>query len=149
MPLDWFRRYFLLSLVWVCSILFKNQPLWEKYPHVFRMQSAPLRMEECFVLENIKVILQSAKGYLAERFVQEEKQALPALPDVVDQARKEWLDAQHYYNTVSDKDLVDHAVYLMQATEKKYVYLLKTARREGITSTPSIDNISSNPKMSV
>ncbi|VBB06959.1 Hypothetical protein LUCI_2203 [Lucifera butyrica] len=61
---------------------------------------------------------------------------LPDLPDVVEQARQEWLSAQSYYNTVSDQDLVDHAVYLMQAAEKKYIYLLKKARREGVTHSP-------------
>lgn len=58
---------------------------------------------------------------------------MPALIDVVEQARREWLSAQNYYNSVSDSDLVDHAVYLMQAAEKKYTYLLKKARQEGVT----------------
>lgn len=62
-----------------------------------------------------------------------EPQTLPELPDIVEQARQEWLAAQSYYNSVTDSDLVDHAVYLMQATEKKYMYLLKQARRTGVT----------------
>ncbi len=61
---------------------------------------------------------------------------MPALAEVVEQARREWLSAQNYYNSVSDTDLVDHAVYLMQAAEKKYVYLLKKARQEGVTHSP-------------
>jgi hypothetical protein len=61
---------------------------------------------------------------------------VPDLPDVIEQARQEWLSAQSYYNSVSDSDLVDHAVYTMQAAEKKYMYLLKKARREGITYSP-------------
>jgi hypothetical protein len=61
---------------------------------------------------------------------------MPPLPEVVEQARREWLSAQRYYNSVSDSDLVDHAVYLMQAAEKKYVYLLKKARSEGVTHSP-------------
>jgi hypothetical protein len=62
--------------------------------------------------------------------------SLPSLPEVVEQARKEWLNAQDYYNTVSDEDLVDHAAFLMQAAEKKYMYLLKMARKQGITYSP-------------
>lgn len=62
--------------------------------------------------------------------------AMPAIPEAVEQARREWLAAQRYYNSVSDSDLVDHAVYLMQAAEKKYIYLLKKARSEGITYSP-------------
>lgn len=61
---------------------------------------------------------------------------VPSLPDAVEQARHEWLCAQNYYNSVSDTDLVDHAVYLMQAAEKKYMYLLKKARSEGVTYSP-------------
>lgn len=61
---------------------------------------------------------------------------MPKLPDVVEQARQEWADAQRYYNSVSDKDLIDHAVYMMQAAEKKYMYLLKQARQQGITYSP-------------
>lgn len=61
---------------------------------------------------------------------------LPQLSEVVESARQEWLSAQNYYNTVSDQDLVDHAVYLMQAAEKKYMYLLKKAREEGIQHSP-------------
>lgn len=69
-----------------------------------------------------------------------EPKPLPDLPDVVEQARQEWLAAQSYYNTVTDKDLVDHAVYLMQAAEKKYMYLLKQARQSGVTYSPYLSD---------
>ncbi len=52
----------------------------------------------------------------------------------VEQARREWLEAQDYYDAVSDPDLVDYAVHMMQAAEKKYMFLLKAARARGITS---------------
>jgi len=61
---------------------------------------------------------------------------LPSLAVVVEEARREWLNAQYYYNTVSDQDLIDHAVYLMQAAEKKYIYLLKQARNAGVVYSP-------------
>lgn len=61
---------------------------------------------------------------------------MPALQEAVERARREWLSSQDYYNSVSDTDLVDHAVFLMQAAEKKYVYLLKQARLQGITHSP-------------
>jgi hypothetical protein len=65
-----------------------------------------------------------------------ESKPLPSLSLAVEEARREWLDAQYYYNTVSDQDLIDHAVYLMQAAEKKYMYLLKQARRAGVVYSP-------------
>jgi len=65
-----------------------------------------------------------------------EPKPLPSLPVVVEEARREWINAQYYYNTVSDQDLIDHAVYLMQAAEKKYMYLLKQARSAGVVYSP-------------
>lgn len=53
------------------------------------------------------------------------------LADIIDQARLDWLAAKAYYQTVTDPDLIDYAIYLTQAYERRYVYLLKKARREG------------------
>lgn len=69
---------------------------------------------------------------------------IPGILEQMVQARKEWADAQGYYNSVCDSDLVDHAVYMMQAAEKKYVYLLKLARREGLTCSPAISQTDGN-----
>ena len=54
------------------------------------------------------------------------------MPELIEQARREWQDAQDYYNTVSDNDLIDHAAFRIQAAEKRYVYLMKRARHEGL-----------------
>jgi len=58
--------------------------------------------------------------------------SIPSLLDSVDKARQDWLTAKAYFDNVTDPDLVDHAIYGMDATEKKYVYLLKQARAEGL-----------------
>lgn len=93
--------------------------------------------------KNIIETLQKIQDYVygGENF---DPKPLPSLTSMVEEARQEWLNAQRYYNMVTDKDLVDHAVYLMQAAEKKYMYLLKKARQEGIVrspySTPDIDD---------
>ena len=54
------------------------------------------------------------------------------MPEIIEQARREWLDAQDYYNTVTDNDLIDHAAFRIQAAEKRYMYMKKKAREEGI-----------------
>lgn len=85
---------------------------------------------------NVKVKMHDALNKIFSRIVDgdlPEPAELPSLPNVVEQARQEYLNAQYYYNTVTDKDLVDHAVFLMQAAEKKYMYLLKQARQQGVT----------------
>lgn len=57
----------------------------------------------------------------------------PSLAESVESAREEWLNSRAYFEAVSDPDLVDHAIYTMEAAEKRYVYLLKKAREAGVT----------------
>lgn len=84
---------------------------------------------------NIIETMQKVQFYI-QRGENLQSKTMPALSTVVEEARLEWLNAENYYNTVTDQDLVDHAVYLMQAAEKKYMYLLKQARQEGIVYSP-------------
>ncbi len=48
------------------------------------------------------------------------------------EAMREWNIAQQYFDSVSDPELVDYAVYSLEASKKKYTYLLKKARDMGI-----------------
>ncbi len=52
-------------------------------------------------------------------------------PELVTRAREEWLAARALFENVSDPDLVDHAIHLITATEKKYAYLLRQAKADG------------------
>lgn len=52
--------------------------------------------------------------------------------ELVEQARQEWLNTDRYFECVTDPELVDHAILLKDAAEKKYMYLLKLARSEGL-----------------
>ncbi len=55
-----------------------------------------------------------------------------SLVALVDRAHREWMQAKAYFEEVDDPDLVDHAIYAMEAAEKKYMYLLKLARKENV-----------------
>jgi hypothetical protein len=62
-------------------------------------------------------------------------------PDMIENLESAWRDWQYakkYFNSVSDPDLIDHAIFYMGATEKKYVYLLKKAKETGV----NIDRLS-------
>jgi hypothetical protein len=48
------------------------------------------------------------------------------------EAWKEWGYAKQYFNMVTEPDLVDLAIYSMSVAEKKYIYLLKKARENGL-----------------
>lgn len=55
-----------------------------------------------------------------------------ALIKSVRQAMREWSTAQQFFESVSEPELVDYAVYSLEASRKKYMYLLKKARDKGI-----------------
>ncbi|NLC11971.1 MAG: DUF2508 family protein, partial [Firmicutes bacterium] len=58
----------------------------------------------------------------------QEKAEREAFYKIVQDARQDWENAHSFFNSVSDPDLVDQAIYTMEAAEKKYQYLLKQAR---------------------
>lgn len=57
---------------------------------------------------------------------------VPDMLENLEGAWREWQYAKAYFNSVLDPDLIDHAIFCMGATEKKYVYLLKQAKENGI-----------------
>ncbi len=47
-------------------------------------------------------------------------------------AHEEWRNAEKYFENVTDPDLIDHAIYRIEAARTRYTYLLKLAREMGI-----------------
>lgn len=52
--------------------------------------------------------------------------------EAVEAARREWQGCKAYFNCVEDPELVDHAIFAVQAAERKYMYLLRRARLAGV-----------------
>jgi hypothetical protein len=48
----------------------------------------------------------------------------------LENAKKEWEEAKNIFENVSEPDLVDYAIYNVEAAEKKYVYLLRKIKNE-------------------
>ncbi len=57
----------------------------------------------------------------------------PDMLEAVEEARRDWLVARAHFENVSDPELVDHAIYLMEAAQRRYMYVLKRARDEKVT----------------
>ncbi len=71
-------------------------------------------------------IKENINPYLEEKQIVREHD--PTLEEMVEEARHEWLEAQQYFDNVSEPELVDHAAYVIRAAEAKYVYLLNKAK---------------------
>ena len=48
----------------------------------------------------------------------------------VQRAHAEWMAAQNYFENVAEPDLVDYAIYELEAARRKYMYMLKKAGAE-------------------
>jgi len=55
-----------------------------------------------------------------------------SLVTLVEKAKIEWDQAKVFFNEAQDPDLIDHAIFAMEAAERKYMYLLKEARKENV-----------------
>ena len=51
----------------------------------------------------------------------------------IENAKREWEDAKNIFENVSHPDLVDYAIYKVEAAEQKYIYLLKQFRSNNLT----------------
>jgi len=54
--------------------------------------------------------------------------------EILTEAKEEWVQAQNYFDNVSEPDLVDYAIYRLEAAKKRYMYLMKQARTSGISN---------------
>lgn len=50
----------------------------------------------------------------------------------LNKAHSEWKKAELYFQSVTEPELIDHAIYNLEAARTKYLYLLKQARRKKI-----------------
>lgn len=53
----------------------------------------------------------------------------------LENAKKEWEEAKNIFENVSEPDLVDYAIYNVEAAEQKYVYLLKQIKNEKLNAS--------------
>lgn len=72
---------------------------------------------------------------IPDYFFTSEEKAVPRQPEdyfyLVEQARREWQIAKVKFDQINDPDLIDHAIYNLEAAERRYIYLLKKAKEEG------------------
>jgi len=89
------------------------------------------RKKERFIVEVNQIFEE-----LAERFNSMREGRLPSsdhsFQQAIVKAQEELHSAELFFHTVSDPDLIDHAIYRLEAAKSRYTYLLKLAKREGI-----------------
>ena len=69
---------------------------------------------------------------LAEKFKAREKTEKEKILESLQKAKEEWKNKEEYFRSVTEVDLVDHAIYELEASKIKYIYLLKKVRESDI-----------------
>ena len=55
------------------------------------------------------------------------------LLESLNKAKEEWMEKEKFFNTVTEPDLIDYAIYDMEASKKKYTYFLKKVKEKDIS----------------
>lgn len=95
-------------------------------------------------------------SFIKKEFIKREKTELDKLNESraemlerLRQAHKEWKDNEAFFKEVSDPDLIDYAIYEVEASKLKYIYLLKKMKEghreiSAELENQSMENISVN-----
>ena len=67
---------------------------------------------------------------LCTRLFRREKKREQGKTEDIRRAMEQWQEAERYFKSVSDTDLVDYAVFEMEAARRKYMLLLKRYAEE-------------------
>lgn len=59
-----------------------------------------------------------------------ESQGNDEMLESIHRAQKEWMDKEKYFDYATDPDLIDFAIYEIEASKRKYAYLLKLAKEQ-------------------
>ncbi|QSX05828.1 DUF2508 family protein [Sedimentibacter sp. zth1] len=51
------------------------------------------------------------------------------IKNAIQKAKQDWAISQQYFDSVSEPDLVDYAIFNQKACEQKYAYLIKQAKQ--------------------
>lgn len=68
-------------------------------------------------------------GWMRGRQVEPQQSEEEKLREEISQAQADWALAQRHIDYVSDPELIDHAIYYLEAAERKYGYLLREAKK--------------------
>ena len=69
---------------------------------------------------------------LSKKLKAKEKTEEEKILENLKKAHEEWKSKEEYFQSVTEPDLVDHAIYELEASKIKYIYLLKKVKKINI-----------------
>ena len=81
--------------------------------------------------EKVQKIIEYA-SILSDKLKNKEKSEEEKMIENLKKAHEEWKNKEVYFQSVTDPDLLDHAIYELEASKIKYIYLLKKVKERDI-----------------
>lgn len=81
------------------------------------------------IIEIVSFFSQKLKEISGRKKLTEEEEIINNLQEAFD----EWKRKENYFEVAIEPDLIDHAIYEIEASKIKYIYFLKKARKKGIS----------------
>jgi hypothetical protein len=78
----------------------------------------------------LEIFMKLSRKLRRGKKVKMKTELLPQHAELVEIARQELQTAQSLFNYVTENDLIDHAIFKMNAAERRYIFLLKEARSQ-------------------
>ncbi|HEY8345784.1 MAG TPA: DUF2508 family protein [Symbiobacteriaceae bacterium] len=78
---------------------------------------------------NLASLWQQLVSRLTGRTEEPDRKEEQELVEQVAAAHREWQAAKAHFQMVSEPELVDHAIFHLEAAQRKYIYLLNLVRR--------------------
>lgn len=97
---------------------------------IFLFNSLKYKKIHQVISQFIKNIIRYIKNIM---LLQQQETVMPLLNEEITKAYKEWVDAKKVFEEIND-ELVDYAVFRLNAAERRYMYLLNEAKKSGMNA---------------
>ena len=78
----------------------------------------------------IKKLLHLITGFFPDNGKEDGGQTKPPTDEeIINQAHSDLLQAQHLFTLVTDQEMIDYAIYLLNASEIRYDYLIRSLKK--------------------
>lgn len=80
----------------------------------------------------INALIKIISGLFSNIIIKDDNKYKATLVEQIAKARIEWQNALIIYNEISERELIDYAIYNLKAAEEYYLYLNKLAKKQGV-----------------
>lgn len=94
------------------------------------MMSKPMIEEQKKI--NFKLNISGIISNIKEKVISKKETEQDKFMMMLKEAHADWQNAQKFFDNTTEPDLIDYAIYEMEASKTRYRYLIKQAKKKNI-----------------